>query len=342
MRLFFCILLPIFAHTCEILTISDAILDHIQFVDDQMLKQIPGEKGGSMLVDNATFYAIIDASNTLPTTVPGGSAVNSIKGLASLGHSAGLITTVGDDEEGRYFLESLKKKGISLFLGKSSIPTGKCACLVSADGERTMRTFLGASTENGNLLLNPEMFQGISHFHLEGYQLFHPELVKNALKLAKEAGATTSLDLSSFEIARMQSSLIWELLESRSINLLFCNAQEASILTTLPPQAASFCLSKYCDAAIVTLGERGCFVCSGTELCRCPALKVPIVDTIGAGDLFISGFLHGYLTKQPLETCTRLGTLIASHVVQVIGAEIPDERWDDIQKVISARKRDRE
>ncbi len=331
MRTLFFIFLLNFAYSYEILTISDSIVDHIVFVDDEYIATIPGKKGGSELVDDTLFNQILFKHDMRPIIRPGSSAVNMLKGLNELGHACSLITTIGNDEQGHFFLKSLKEKGIFLFLETISIPTGKSACLVTPNGERTMRTYLGASKENHRLQLNEEMFQGVSHFHLEGYQLRHRHLVNEAVRLAKQCNATISLDLSSFEVVKANKEYIWELLQSGQIDLLFANHEEAMALTGLTPIESSERLSDYCDIAVVTLGEEGCYVSSEGTQWQCPAHSVKVLDTIGAGDLFISGFLHGYLRHETIPICACYGTLLASHVIQVHGAEIPEERWETIK-----------
>jgi len=321
-------------HAYEVLTISDSIVDHILYVDEAFVRSLPGEMGGSELVDNTLFKQIISGSGTAPTIRPGASAVNTIKGLQQLGHSCGLNTTVGSDPEGDFFLNSLNAQGIVLHLKNSSIPTGKSACLVTPNKERTMRTFLGASRENNHLRLESKMFKDISHFHLEGYQLKHKQLVKEAIALARKNSATISIDLSSFEVVKANDAFIWDLLNNKEIDILFANQEEAFTLTGLAPKEAAELVANFCDISVVTVGENGCYTNQGSAQWKCPALSVEAIDTIGAGDLFISGFLHGFLTKEPVSTCACWGTLLASRVVQVLGAEIPNDQWDVIRSLV--------
>jgi sugar/nucleoside kinase (ribokinase family) len=335
--LFFLSFLLDLSHSYEILTISDSIVDHILYVDEGYLSTLPGKKGGSCLVDNTLFHKIISESRTTSQLRPGSSGVNVIKGLKQLGHDCALTTTIGKDSEGEFFLKSLHEQGIALFLQYSSLPTGKSACLVTPSGERTMRTFLGASKENVRLKLNPEIFFGISHFHIEGYQLTHRQLIKEAIALAQKNGATISLDLSSFEVVKTNQKFIWELLQNKEIDILFGNEEEAMMLTDLEAKEAAALLAQYCDISVITMGEKGCYTNKGPSQWKFPAISVEAIDTIGAGDLFISGFLHGFLTRQPIPVCASCGTLLASHVVQLVGAEIPKERWDTIKIEIAER-----
>lgn len=319
-----------FSHSARVLTISDSIVDYILHVDEAYVRSIPGKKGGSALVDEELFQKIIHDSKSDPIIRPGSSGVNTIKGLQQLGHHCAVVTTIGKDEDGDFFLRSLKAQGIRPILQTSLLPTGRSACLVSENGERTMRTFLGASKENDKLHLNPGMFQGISHLHIEGYQLKHQQLIRNALALAKRYRASVSLDLASFEVVQANKEFIWKLLHERAIDVLFSNQEEAQALSGYAPQKAAEHLAHHCKTAVVTMGENGCYVSQGTTQWRCPAMQVDVVDTIGAGDLFISGFLHGYLSGQSPSLSACWGTYLASQVVQVFGAEISHEQWKEI------------
>ena len=179
------------------------------------------------------------------------------------------------------------------------------------------------------------MFSGISHFHLEGYQLKHKKLVKEAIALARKNGATISIDLSSFEVVKANHAFIWDLLNNKEIDVLFANKEEALTLTGLAPKEAAEFLANFCAISVVTIGENGCYTSQGSSQWKCPALNVEVLDTIGAGDLFVSGFLHGFLTKEPVSTCACWGTLLASRVVQVLGAEIPSDQWDTIRSLLA-------
>ncbi len=319
-----------YGYSQNVMTISDAIVDYILFVDDAYLDQVPGTKGGCSLVDHETLLNILDQSHSTPTLVPGGSAVNMLKGLSTLGHTCTLIVSIGKDHAGDLYLEGLKKHGINLNLQRTPLLTGKCVSLVTPNGERTMRTYLGNSGVNAKLDLTQTSFEDLSLFHIEGYQLQHHELIRTAISLAKQAGARVSMDLASFETVRTETPFIWELIESRKIDLLFANKDEVRALTSCAPNLACDLLAAYCPTVVVTLGEKGCLVQQGSTQLWHPAFHVPTVDTTAAGDLFIGGFLHGYLNQYPLEKCAWMGSLLASYVVQVIGSEISPQQWDEI------------
>lgn len=340
-RIFFLVsllFLPLCAVEYEVLTVGDALVDHVLFLSDETIASLAGQRGGSALIDDKTFHELIQASGCKPNLCIGGNTANTLKGLQALGHKCGLITTLGQDQAGEFFINNLRQKGISIFAVPSSDHTGKCVCFVSPDGERTMRTNLGASFKRENVSLETNLFQGISHFHLEGYQLRYPHLVRKLLQMAKAAQATISLDLASFELVEANKEFIWNLLTQEGIDLLISNQDEARALTQCDGKEACALLSKFCTIAIVTVGKDGCIAQTGDHQFLSPALDVPVIDTTGAGDLFLSGFLHGYLTHASLPDCLYMGTLLASNVIQVIGAEIPESQWEKIKQDLSSKR----
>jgi sugar/nucleoside kinase (ribokinase family) len=335
LNILFLLIACCFSPLCaRVLTITDALVDLTFATTDEFINSIPGKKGGCDLVDCDQLEHLAQRCSITPQHTLGGSTGNTIKGLQHLGNPCTLITTVGKDDSGVFYENYLHSLGVRLFLAASSLPTGKCACFVAPNGDRTMRTYLGASIENGLIELTREMFEDVELFHMEGYQLKHNALLRRALELAKARGAKVSLDLSSFEVVQRHKEFIWELLKEKKIDLLFANHEEAFTLTDLPAKEASDLLSRFAEVAVVTMGDKGCYARSHGCAVHCAAYKVSAIDTVGAGDLFISGFLHGFLHKQPLQICACIGSLLASHVIQVVGAEIPEERWAEIDSTL--------
>jgi len=318
------------ARAAEILTLGDAIVDYTLFVEEEFLKKVHGKKGGRELVDYPLFLNIIKNSGKNPCLTSGGNSVNIMKGLASLGHSCTVIGKIGDDEVGHFFLSRLRAQGVTSRMAVFDQPTGRSLCLVTPDGERTMRTFLGVCTDTSDFSLNIDDFKGINLFHVEGYQLRNFTLLKDIIRLAKAEGAKISFDLGCFEIVSFYRQQIQQLLEE-GIDILFCNEEEAKALTGLGAEEACQFLSQYNGVVVVTAGARGCYAAQGLEHVHFPAFSVPVKDTTGAGDLFASGFLHGYLQKKSLGTSVWMGSLIASEVIQIHGAELPTETWGKIK-----------
>lgn len=163
--------------------------------------------------------------------VTGGSGANVIKGLAQLGTPCAIVGKVGNNEKGKYYIKKLKNWGITPLFEKGSLPTGQAICLITPNGKRTFRTYLGASHSLSNLELDDEICsKNLRLFHIEGYQLVDRDLVIRALKLAKAKNIKVSIDLANIEIVRRNKEFIRDILE-KYVNIVFCNEQEARILT---------------------------------------------------------------------------------------------------------------
>lgn len=319
----------------EIIGVGGPILDQLIRITDTYLETIPGEKGGMEPISYKELEKIVSESGTSSILVPGGSARNTLHGLARFGEKCALVGMVGSDSRGHTYRQFLKEQGITPLLIESSTPTAIVLSLVTPDGERTMRTFQGASVEIRGHHLNPTMFEGVKLVHLEGYTLFNEDLAEAAMRLAQEKGAKVSFDLASFEIAERFKDHILYLLDTY-VDLVFCNELEAMSLLGLEEEKACDSLAEHCEIAVVLMGPQGCWVRKGKEKVHCPAYPVDPLDTTGAGDLFASGFLHGYMRHYPVEICAHYGAIAGRAVVQVMGPVLPHEAWEGIYKKLKS------
>lgn len=322
----------------DILGIGQPIVDVVINVDEDYLTKLGLEKGGSVLLTYEDLMKIIpDKALSFPSTqVPGGSCANTIKGLASLGEKCALIGKCGRDELGRMYQDSIAKRGVISLFTYSETPTGQVVCLVTPDGQRTMRAYLGASQEMADHDLLPQDFEDVKLFHVEGYSIYNLPLTVKAMSLAKKNKSTVSFDLGSFELVRCFRKTLVELIH-KYVDVVFCNEEEGYELMAgkgTPEQTVDY-LATLCEVAVVMMGDQGCWVKSGSDKIRCPAKPIKPVDTTGAGDLFISGFLHGYLEGYSLEQCARLGALAGGTVVQFLGAEIPQHEWQRVKSQVN-------
>lgn len=319
----------------EVLTLSAAIIDHYFSISEAELKTMSSEKGGWAPIDYPTLRAIMDQGIEVSKMVTGGSGANVIKGMAQLGNKCAIVGKIGDDEKGKYYIKKLRSLGITPLFEKESLPTGQAICLITPDGERTFKTYLGASHSLSSLHLDDEVWStDLRLFHIEGYQLLDRDLVIRALKLAKAKGIKISLDLANVEIVRRNKEFIQEIIE-KYVDIVFCNEQEAHILTQASASESCDHLGSLCEVAVVTMSERGSWARIGDKKEYMEALSVAAIDTTGAGDLYAAGFLHGYLSGASLKKCVWLGALTSSYVVKRVGAEIPDNVWEEIQERIS-------
>lgn len=322
----------------EVLGIGAPFLDHIVQVDHEFLEKYSFIKGGMEVFDYETFVKVLNHSGPTVKLVAGGSSSNMIKGLANLGHSTALTGKIGKDKGGEKFIESIRKLGIIPLYTTTNTPTGQVICLVTPDGERTLRDYLGSGQEMRGEDLNPQHFTGVKLVHIEGYTLLNKDLTLQAMKLAKEANAMVSFDLANFELVEEHRAKIMEVI-SKHIDILFANKAEAEVLTGLGPEESAKILKDLFEVVVITMGPQGCWVGHKDQVQHYPAYPTKAVDTTGAGDLFSAGFLHGYLTGQPWEKCAHFGALLGAEVVKVFGAEIPKESWDFLRNKIIDRER---
>lgn len=315
----------------EILGIGTPIVDQVIMVSHEFIETIPGLKGGSIPVDYNTLVELIKKSGETPTFIIGGSTTNTIKGLTRLGRKCAIFGKIGSDEAGKRFRKELEQLGIRPHLPIGDLPTAQVACLISPDYERTMRSFLGAGTQMLPEDLSAKMFKGVKLVHIEGYILSYGELTRRAMELAKRAGAKISFDLSSFEIILQHKNTIIDLL-TKYVDVVFANEEETKALTGFDPERGCEILKEMCEIAVVKMGKQGSLTARQDIKIYQPSFDVKTLDTTGAGDLFASGFLHGYLSKKTLEECSKYGALVASEVVQIIGADIPSESWPQIKQ----------
>lgn len=327
-------LLPLLADYPQVVGVGEPIIDYIYQVDDEFLDRYEEEKGGSRKIDYRTFVSYQNIlKEQQPSIIPGGSCAVTIKGLAKLGVNCRFIGKVGEDKSGDLFFHGLVHAGVIPQLLTTNTHTSLLLSLVTPDGQRTMRCCFGAANELKPDELTYVRFLGATHVHLEGYCLYNDRIIHRAIKRAKQSGATVSLDLSSFEVVRLFKEEIHYLLNGQ-VDVVFANEDEAYELTGLPPREACEMLRQICKVAVVLVGKEGCWVGSNDCVFQSKPPQVQVVDTIGAGDLFASGFLYGYVHGLPLPECARIGNLLGSTCVQTAGAEIPDALWETIFKQV--------
>jgi sugar/nucleoside kinase (ribokinase family) len=318
-----------------VLGMGNALVDVlIRIEDESMLERLKLPKGSMQLIDEGRMTEIMEATDHLPVVmVSGGSAANCINGLAKLGVPAGFIGSAGLDEWGDFYIRDMEHHGIRTRFHRSPSLTGRANGLVTNDSERTFGTYLGAAIELGPDFLKPEMFEGYSIFHIEGYMVQNYDLMIKSLELAHGAHCGVSIDLASYNVVRDHIEFL-KLILPRYIDIVFANQEEAHAFTGKEPETALDELAGLCRYAIVKTGSDGAWVKSETEKRHIGSFKVDCMDTTGAGDLFASGFLYGLLQDKPPGDCGRMGNMLAAEVIQVMGPKIPDKRWPDIHKRI--------
>jgi sugar/nucleoside kinase (ribokinase family) len=321
----------------DVLGIGNAIVDVIARAEEDFLLKQGMRKGAMALIDEARAEAIYDAMGPA-IEMSGGSAANTIVGLASLGARAAFVGKVKDDKLGRAFAHDIRAAGVAFTTPPASggASTARCYVLVTPDGERTMNTYLGAAQDLHPADIDADTVAASAIIYLEGY-LWDPKNAKDAFikaaKIAHEAERKVALTLSdAFCVDRWRDEFL-QLMRSRTVDLIFANEAELqSLYQTSDFNAAVAALRADIAVAVVTRSEKGCLVISpeGTE--AVPAFPVErVVDTTGAGDLFAAGFLSGLARGVDDRTCGRLGALAAAEVIQHLGAR-PETSLKDLAR----------
>ncbi|MCB8994753.1 MAG: adenosine kinase [Bacteroidales bacterium] len=321
----------------KILGMGNALVDIMtQLKDESILERFKLPKGSMTLVDNEmSSYVHNETMGLLKQKTSGGSAANTIHGLAHLGADTSFIGKIGNDELGRFFKKDMKINGINPILYKSITDTGRAVALVTPDSERTFATYLGAAVELDAQDLTSDIFTYYHYFYIEGYLVQNRELIEKALRLAKHAGLKTCIDLASYNIVQENVDFLKELINNY-VDIVFANEEEAKALTGKLPEEAIKELSGICETAIVKIGALGSLIMKGNELTRVSARKAKSVDTTGAGDLYAAGFLYGHSKGYSHKVSGEIGSILAARVIEDIGAKMSESTWEMLRRDIKS------
>lgn len=317
----------------KILGVGAALVDILANVSDEWMNAQGVQKGGMNAVDWPQMEKFL-SSLEKPIRVPGGSTCNTMVGIAKLGGNASFISKVGDDELGRLFKDHLKNSGVESRMGVSDVATGCVFSAVTPDAQRSMWTYLGASSNLGEADFTKSLYEGVDLVFVEGYNAFNTECFKKSLELAHEMGIETALDFSSFGVVDSCRKTFDELFERKMIDIIIANEDEAFAYAGVKEEAALDVLAKKAKVAVVKIGKRGALIAKDGQVNRVQAGSAKAIDTTGAGDLWASGFIYGYMNGWDMERAGNLGSVVSNEVVQVMGAVIPEEGW---KRILAAR-----
>jgi len=320
----------------KLLGMGNALVDIMTRLDhDDYLLQFGLPKGSMILVDAVRSRKIYDETIHLQKTVrSGGSAANTIHGLANMRMETGFIGKIGTDEMGKVFHDDMVSAGINAHLSQSHMETGRAIALISPDTERTFATYLGAAVELSHHDLSQEFFTQYDFFHIEGYIVQNHALLEAALKLARENGMKISLDMASYNVVDQNRDFLEKMLR-KYVDIVFANEDEARSLTGHEPLAAVEKLAELCEIAVVKIGKEGSLIRSGKDQVSIGIIDVNSIDTTGAGDLYASGFLYGMAQGFPLDKCGRIGAILAGKVIEVIGPKLNDTQWLAVKQMVN-------
>jgi sugar/nucleoside kinase (ribokinase family) len=308
----------------DVVGIGNALVDVLTHGDDEFLQRHQLVKGSMTLIDTARSNELYEAMGP-GIEQSGGSAGNTIAGIASFGGSCGYIGKIADDQLGDVFAHDLQAAGVAFGCPKSNlgVPTGRCLIVVTADGQRTMSTYLGVSELLGPDDVDADLVANAQVIYLEGYLWDKPGAMaayRKAAEVAHAAGRRVSLTLSdSFCVARHREEFL-DLVETQ-VDVLFAN--EAEITQLYEVNSFDAALQKvrgHCEITALTRSAKGSVIVAGDEIHVIDAHPVErVVDTTGAGDLYAAGFLFGLTRDMPLARCGQLGSMAAAQVISQMG-----------------------
>lgn len=308
----------------DVVGIGNALVDVLTHEDEAFIEAHGLAKGSMTLVDTGRAETLYAAMGT-GIEVSGGSAANTVSGIASFGGRAAYIGRVFDDQLGAVFAHDMRSTGV-VFRSKPSTdgpPTGRCLIVVTPDAQRTMNTYLGSSEFFGPEQVDSELIAAAKVTFLEGYLFDRPEAKEaywKASRVAHDAGRQVSLTLSDpFCVERHRAE--WRDLVADQVDILFANEAEALALYEVDTFEEALAAARAdVEVLALTRGPRGSVVARGDEAVVIDPHPVDVVDTTGAGDLYAAGFLFGFTQGRALETCGKLGSVAASAVLGHTGA----------------------
>lgn len=319
----------------QLLGISNAIVDVLAHVDREFLEQIGAEPGSMTLIDQdraKDVYSLMGPA----TEMSGGSVANTVAGFANLGGQAAYIGKVRADQLGTIFNHDMRSLGIDIRLqaANGGAPTARSHVLITADGQRTMQTYLGACTELGLTDITAETLGTPKIILLEGYVwdiAEGPALARKAVEIARKNGTTVALSLSdSFCVERHRDS--FKEFVRDGVDIVVADEDEVNALVeTEDFQATLTALDDYDNLFVMTRSAKGSVIVHGDNtIVQAAAGVEEIIDTTGAGDAYCAGFLYGWANDLPLERCAQYGTHCATRVIQQVGARIEPGLLDGV------------
>lgn len=323
----------------DVIAIGNAIVDVMASCPDALIEELGMARGGMTLVDTARARELYAAMGPA-REISGGSAANTLAGLAALGARCAFIGQVADDQLGEVFAHDIRAGGIAFETPARAgdPPTARCLIFVTPDGQRTMNTYLGASQFLPASALDLAAIADAAVLYLEGY-LWDPEeprgAMRQAIAAARGAGRQVAFTLSDSFVIERHGADFRRLLDDGDIDVLFANEHELASLTGQQDIEQGLAeIAPKVPVLVVTRSEQGAIAVAGGERAHVEAEPVArVIDTTGAGDLFAAGFLFGHVRGRPLAECLRIGAVCASEIISHYGAR-PEA---DLKALIESR-----
>ena len=325
--------------TTDVFALGNALMDFITEIDDQKLLEMNLKKGETHFVDEDQAKRILDnlqRQKLKMDRLPGGSAGNTSRCLGLLGAHVLLCGKIGKDIHGKIYLQEMKKHGVKTKVQSISKVTGHTFTFITPDAERTFSVHLGASVELYQEDILEDDISKSKVLLLEGYQVEGKtrKTLLYAAELAKKHHTKIAFDLSDSGVIRRNETFLHEFV-TEYVGILFANELEARDFTGLAEKSAVVALGKDVDIAVIKRGERGSLIHHHSQILNIDAVPTKAIDTTGAGDTYSAGFLYGYCQGWPLEKAGRLGSLLASKIVERKGVRFVKKDIDVVKKLIT-------
>lgn len=312
--------------TYDVYGVGNSLVDIQAQVSEEIVSALGFNKGSMTLVDEAVQAKVLGSVAGVPFhRCAGGSAANTILGIADFGGKTAYAGKTADDELGRFFLEDMRRMGVSIEVPPAAGQTGTCVILITPDAQRTMLTHLGVSATLGPDDIDGKQIAQSKYVYVEGY-LFAGTTTRDAALLAiaqaKAAGVKVAFTISDPFLIADHRDEFWELIRG-PVDLLFCNLQEARSLTGL--EDAVDCareIHRHAESVALTLGANGSIVMHEGEVLPIEGVTVQAIDTTGAGDMYAAALLYGITNGLTWRSSGHLASHAAARVVSQLGARL--------------------
>lgn len=321
----------------NVIGIGNALTDIlINLTNNDVLEHFELAPGSMNLVDATSQKNIGEFVADMPRTLSlGGAASNTIRAMAKLGAQVGYIGKVGRDTTGDFFEQAMVNLGIKPTIFRGVNHSGRCVSLVSADGERTMCTHLGAALEMNKNEILESVFEGYDCLYIEGYLVQDHQLISHCVRQAKGMGMKVAIDLASFNVVEENLDFLRSIV-CDYVDILFANEQEAAAFTGLEdPRASLDAIAENCELTVVKIGRHGAYIKYEGAVEHVGIMEAAKrVDTTGAGDFYAAGFLTGLCRGLSLVQCGTIGAIAAGKVIEVVGTTFGEEVWSEILTLV--------
>ena len=321
----------------DVIALGNALLDFLIEIDEERFLEFNLTKGQFHLVDGKQAQELLQKIRKHQLTidiVPGGSAANTLRALALLGANVILCGKVGDDNNGKIYVEEMRNHGVYPRFSSHSQQTGHALTFITPDAERTFSVHLGAAIELTKEDILEEDIKKSKILHLEGYQLEGKtsDIVLHALQLAQKHGLTISLDVADPGVIS-RNKAIFDKIITKYADILFLNEIEALEFSPSPEEAIQN-LGKHCEIVVVKLGKKGSLLHQNHTTSFISAFPAKAIDTTGAGGSYAAGFLYGYGEQWKVQKAAMLGSYLASKVVELKGVTLKSLDFPNIKQQV--------